>query len=36
MEADLNREVSEIVAEAIAFADASEYPSPGEVLTDVW
>jgi TPP-dependent pyruvate/acetoin dehydrogenase alpha subunit len=36
MEADLNREVSEIVAEALAFADASEYPSTAEVLTDVW
>jgi TPP-dependent pyruvate/acetoin dehydrogenase alpha subunit len=36
MEADLNREVSEIVAEALAFADASEYPNTAEVLTDVW
>jgi len=36
MEADLNREVFEIVAKAIAFADASEYPSTAEVMTDVW
>jgi TPP-dependent pyruvate/acetoin dehydrogenase alpha subunit len=36
VEADLNRAVSEIVEEAIAFADASEYPSTAEVLTDVW
>jgi TPP-dependent pyruvate/acetoin dehydrogenase alpha subunit len=36
MQADLNREVSETVAGALAFADASEYPSTAEVLTDVW
>jgi TPP-dependent pyruvate/acetoin dehydrogenase alpha subunit len=36
MEADLGREVSEIVAGALAFADASEYPGTAEVLTDVW
>lgn len=36
VEADLNLEVSEIVAGAIAFADASQYPSTVEVLTDVW
>ena len=35
-EADLDREVSEIVADALAFADASEYPDTSEVLTDVW
>jgi TPP-dependent pyruvate/acetoin dehydrogenase alpha subunit len=36
IEADLNREVSETVTGALAFADASEYPSTAEVLTDVW
>jgi TPP-dependent pyruvate/acetoin dehydrogenase alpha subunit len=36
MEADIERRVSEIVAEAIAFADASKYPGTAEVLTDVW
>jgi TPP-dependent pyruvate/acetoin dehydrogenase alpha subunit len=35
-EAALNREVSETVAGALAFADASEYPSTPEALTDVW
>jgi TPP-dependent pyruvate/acetoin dehydrogenase alpha subunit len=36
IEADLNSEVSETVARALAFADASEYPKTTEVLTDVW
>jgi TPP-dependent pyruvate/acetoin dehydrogenase alpha subunit len=36
MEAELNREVAETVAEALAFADVSEYPTIAEVLTDVW
>ncbi len=36
VEAELNRQVSEAVAEAISFADASQYPSNAEVLTDVW
>jgi TPP-dependent pyruvate/acetoin dehydrogenase alpha subunit len=36
IEADLDREVSEMVAGALAFADASEYPGTAEVLTDVW
>jgi pyruvate dehydrogenase E1 component alpha subunit len=36
IEADLNREVAETVAGALAFADASEFPSTDEVLTDVW
>jgi TPP-dependent pyruvate/acetoin dehydrogenase alpha subunit len=35
-EADLEREVAEEVAAAIAFADRSEYPNPAEALTDVW
>lgn len=36
LEADLNREVSETVARALTFADASEYPAASEALTDVW
>jgi pyruvate dehydrogenase E1 component alpha subunit len=36
MKADLAREVSEVVAGAIAFTDDSEYPPTSEVLTDVW
>lgn len=36
IEVGLNCEVAETVAGALAFADASEYPSPDEVLTDVW
>jgi pyruvate dehydrogenase E1 component alpha subunit len=35
IEAGLDREVSEIVARALAFADASEYPEASEALTDV-
>jgi pyruvate dehydrogenase E1 component alpha subunit len=35
-EADLKREVAEVVMAAIAFSDRSEYPNPAEVLTDVW
>lgn len=35
-EASLNHEVADIVADALAFADASEFPDPAEVLTDVW
>ena len=36
IQADLSREVAETVAGALAFADASQYPSTDEVLTDVW
>jgi TPP-dependent pyruvate/acetoin dehydrogenase alpha subunit len=36
MAADLALEVSELVADAIAFADGSEYPNITEALTDVW
>ncbi len=36
MEAALSREVSETIARALAFADASEYPEAAEALTDVW
>ena len=36
IEAQLNSDVANIVGEAIAFADASEYPDPAEALTDVW
>jgi TPP-dependent pyruvate/acetoin dehydrogenase alpha subunit len=36
IEADLNREVAETVVGALAFADASDFPSIDEVLTDVW
>jgi pyruvate dehydrogenase E1 component alpha subunit len=35
-EASLHHEVAEVVAGALAFADASEFPDPAEVLTDVW
>lgn len=34
--AELDRDVAETVAAALTFADASEYPSAAEVLTDVW
>jgi TPP-dependent pyruvate/acetoin dehydrogenase alpha subunit len=36
IEAQLNSDVADIIGEAIAFADASEYPDPAEALTDVW
>ena len=36
IEAQLNSDVANIIGEAIAFADASEYPDPVEALTDVW
>jgi pyruvate dehydrogenase E1 component alpha subunit len=36
IEGGLNRDVSDIVAEALAFTDRSEYPSTSEALTDVW
>ena len=36
MERELNLEVSKTVGEALAFADASEYPSTSEALTDIW
>jgi TPP-dependent pyruvate/acetoin dehydrogenase alpha subunit len=36
MQVDLARQVSEAVAGALTFADASEYPATSEVLTDVW
>jgi TPP-dependent pyruvate/acetoin dehydrogenase alpha subunit len=36
MEANLNREVTEKVTAALAFADSSVYPDTAEVLTDVW
>jgi TPP-dependent pyruvate/acetoin dehydrogenase alpha subunit len=36
LERDISREVSDTVAGALAFADASEYPNTAEVLTDVW
>jgi TPP-dependent pyruvate/acetoin dehydrogenase alpha subunit len=36
IEGGLNREVSDVVAEALAFTDSSEYPSTSEALTDVW
>ena len=35
-EASLDSEVADIVAGALAFADASQFPDPAEVLTDVW
>jgi pyruvate dehydrogenase E1 component alpha subunit len=35
-EADLKRDVADVVAAAIAFADSSEFPDPAEALTDVW
>lgn len=35
-EAELKREVADMVAAAIAFADRSEYPNSAEALTDVW
>jgi TPP-dependent pyruvate/acetoin dehydrogenase alpha subunit len=35
-EMKLENEVTEIVAAALAFADASEFPAPTEALTDVW
>jgi TPP-dependent pyruvate/acetoin dehydrogenase alpha subunit len=34
--AKLKREVADVVATAIAFADASRYPDPTEALVDVW
>jgi TPP-dependent pyruvate/acetoin dehydrogenase alpha subunit len=36
IETRLNHEVADIVTHALAFADASEFPEPAEVLTDVW
>jgi TPP-dependent pyruvate/acetoin dehydrogenase alpha subunit len=35
-EMKLENEVTEIVAAALAFADASDFPAPTEALTDVW
>jgi TPP-dependent pyruvate/acetoin dehydrogenase alpha subunit len=35
-EAEMKREVAGIIAAAIAFADASQFPNPAEALTDVW
>jgi len=35
-EADLKRDVADVVAAAIAFADSSEFPDPAEALPDVW
>ncbi len=34
--AGLRREIDLAVADAIAFAEASPFPAPGEALTDVW
>lgn len=36
IKAELKSEIADTVAEAIAFADASEFPEPAEALTDVW
>jgi TPP-dependent pyruvate/acetoin dehydrogenase alpha subunit len=35
-EEELKREVAATIVAAMAFADASEFPSPAEALTDVW
>jgi TPP-dependent pyruvate/acetoin dehydrogenase alpha subunit len=35
-EAELKRDVADAVAAALAFADASELPTPADALTDVW